>query len=322
MSRSDNIRRAKEVIDSRRANSISTFEKHTAEVTSSVEGYREIDQALSIVGSRIMGTVLAGSKSSQTLDQIRKEYEDLAEAKKALLTNHGYPEDYCDIHYSCPACSDTGYVGVNICSCLKREIVRAFSEDSGLYSLLKNHSFETFSLDYYKGNDRQLMEQNLSILNDFADHFDAGESDSFLFYGGTGLGKTHLSSAVAKKLIENGSYVVYESAINMFSDYESARFGAKSAGSSQPDLEKYDDCDLLIIDDLGCEVTNQFTLSCLYRLIDSRIMKHKSTIISTNLNQDEIRKRYTDRLASRIFGEYRILIFLGTDIRQQKISNQ
>ena len=322
MSRSDNIRRAKEVIASRRAASIAIYEQHTAEAASAVPGYRDVDTALSTVGSRIMGAVFSGSDPTTEIERIRREYDELAQKKQALLTTHGYPADYCDIHYTCPACSDTGYVGIDICSCLKREIVRAFSEDSGLYSLLADHTFEAFSLDYYKGGDRRMMEQNLSILRAYASSFKAGASDSFLFFGGTGLGKTHLSSAVAKVVIENGFYVVYESAINLMTDYESARFGSKTAGSSQPDLDRYDDCDLLIIDDLGCEITNQFTLSCLYRLIDSRIMRHQSTIISTNLNQDEIRKRYTDRLASRIFGEYKPLIFLGTDIRQQKISHQ
>ena len=240
-----------------------------------------------------------------------------------ILKAGGYPEDYCDIHYHCEKCSDTGYVGIDICDCLRRELIYVSLENSGLYNLVKEQTFETFSLDYYEKDARLRMSQNLNILRDFASTFKPKESDSFLFLGATGLGKTHLSSAVARTVIEKGAYVVYESSIKLFGDYEMRRFGNSGYYSdTDDDIERYIDCDLLIIDDLGCEMTNQFTISCLYNLINTRMMQHKSTIISTNLSQTELRKRYTDRIASRLFSEYRPLLFIGLDVREQKIRNQ
>ena len=164
------------------------------------------------------------------------------------------------------------------------------------------------------------MSRNLAILKNYAETFVPGKSDSFLFVGGTGLGKTHLSSSVARAVIERGAYVVYESAITLFAEYESKQFGRSSFGDDEEiDTEKYTDCDLLIIDDLGCEMTNQFTLLCLYNIINTRMIRHKSTIISTNLSQNDLRKRYSDRIISRIFGEFKPLIFVGGDIREKKI---
>ncbi len=192
-------------------------------------------------------------------------------------------------------------------------------KNSGLYSLISTQTFDTFSLDYYKGKDRIFIEKNLHILENFADEFSIDKFDNFIFMGATGLGKTHLSSAVAQKVIENGYYVIYESALTLFSDYEEKKFGRNSANDSDYEFDKYIECDLLLIDDLGCEMTNAFIISCLYNVINMRLIQHKSTIISTNLQKDELRKRYSDRIISRIFGVYKPLVFCGSDIREQKI---
>jgi DNA replication protein DnaC len=266
-----------------------------------------------------MAASFGRGNAEEEISAIQKEYETLVDRKRSLLLENGYPIDYCDIKYHCEKCSDTGYVGIDLCSCLRREINQAFMEDCGLYSLLDTETFETFSLSYYQGDDRVRMQRNLEILTKFTEEFVPGSSDSFLFVGGTGLGKTHLSSAVAKRILEKGGYVVYESAIQLLADYETQRFGARAGRPGDVDPERYEECDLLIVDDLGCEVANTFTVSCLYSLINERILRHRSTIINTNLDQEGIRKRYGDRIASRIFGEYRPLLFLGSDVRGQKI---
>ncbi len=321
MSRRYNIRQAKDIIASRRADSINTYEKHTTEISARFPEYKEIDRCLFTTGAKIMAASL-GSDSSDKLEAIRREYDALAVRKKQILLENGYPEDYCDIKYSCEKCSDTGYVGVGICECLKREIIKASLESSGLYSLVKTQTFDTFSLDYYEKDDKIVMSRNVALLRNYAENFTPGKSDSFLFLGATGLGKTHLSSAVATKVIEGGAYVVYESAIKLFSDYEAKRFGNGGYFSdNDEDVDRYLECDLLIIDDIGCEMTNQFTVSCLYNIINTRMLQHRSTIISTNLTQSELRKRYSDRIISRLFGEYKPLVFRGTDVREQKIRN-
>lgn len=316
MSRRENIRRAKDVISSRHADSVGTYEMHVREAKEKIGGFAECDTLLSGAGLRIMAAALG--KSGESLDTIHAEYDAIAQRKRELLVKGGYPADYCDIKYHCEKCSDTGYVGIDICECLKKEIVKASLEASGLYSLTESQSFDTFSLDYYEKNDKMLMSRNLAILKSYAQSFDAGASDSFLFIGGTGLGKTHLSTSVARTVIERGAYVVYESAIMLFADFEAKQFGRSGLRGDAEDTEKYLDCDLLIIDDLGCEMTNQFTLLCLYNILNTRIIKHKSTIISTNLSQNDLRKRYSDRVTSRIFGELKPLLFSGADVREQK----
>lgn len=319
MGRRENIRRAKDIIAANRNSSISEYENHVAEVSSAYTEFKRINTLLAGTGPRIMAASLGKMLEEDSIESIRAEYEALVEQKKRFLVSHGYPEDYCDIKYRCEKCSDTGYVGIKICDCLKKEIVAATLENSGLYSLIATQTFDTFSLDYYSGNERFFMEQNLKILKNFASGFTPGKSDNFIFLGATGLGKTHLSSAVAQAVIANGYYVVYESALTMFSDYEEKKFGRSSYYDADYEFDKYAECDLLLIDDLGCEMTNSFIVSCLYSVINMRLIQHKSTIISTNLNKEELRKRYSDRIISRIFGDYKPLIFRGSDIREQKI---
>ncbi|MGN1346260.1 MAG: ATP-binding protein [Eubacteriales bacterium] len=323
MSRTDNIRAAKAKIAEHRANAIGMYERHIAEVSAVIPEFTEIDRQLSRTGIKIMAAALTSSEGGPSLEEVRSEYEALANRKQQLLQAGGYPADYCDIHYFCPKCSDTGYVDINMCECLRKELILASLEASGLYSLVETQSFETFSLDYYEKDDKIIMRQNAVRLWEFAKTFVPGQSDSFLFIGATGLGKTHLSSAVARVLIEKGAYVVYESSIALFGDFEARRFGGNGYNSETgDDVDRYTDCDLLIIDDLGCEVTNSFTLSCLYNIINTRILMHKSTIINTNLTQNELRKRYTDRIISRIFGEFIPLNFRGFDVREQKLRRQ
>ena len=136
--------------------------------------------------------------------------------------------------------------------------------------------------------------------------------------GGTGLGKTHLSSALAKRVIEKGNDVFYTGAIDLFSQFEIQRF---KSYSNEPNelIERYFECDLLIIDDLGTEMVNQFSVSTLYNLLNDRLSRRKPTLISTNLSNEEIQKKYTDRITSRMLGEYNVLVFVGTDVRAQKL---
>ena len=322
MSRSDCIRRAKETISSRRAESIAVWERHIREVSDRVPAFADVDRALRMTGPKIIGASIGSSDGAPSaVEDIRREYDALSVERKRILRENGYPEDYCDVKYSCPVCSDSGYDGISICACLKREIVKNYLESYGLYTLTKNQTFETFSLDYYEKDDKIRMKQNAEILFRFASGFRPGESDSFLFLGATGLGKTHLSSAVARAVIDRGYYVVYESAQNLFSAYEMRRFGQSTSlgGEDGDDLDRFLDCDLLVIDDLGAEITNKFTVSCLYNLLNERMIRHRSVIISTNLGKDELRERYSERVTSRLFGEYAPLLFRGHDVREQKL---
>ena len=196
---------------------------------------------------------------------------------------------------------------------------------SGLGALMQKQTFQNFSCEYYRSSldAYRVMEDNYHYLCRYAEGFvlEAGKKipESLLFLGGTGLGKTHLSTSIARRVIERGYDVFYNSAVGMISDFEFRRFGSSLVQSEGDRTERYTECDLLIIDDLGTEVINQFTLSCLYHVINTRLNLQKPTVISTNLSSAELRKSYNDRITSRLMGEFVLVPFYGTDIRKQKI---
>lgn len=295
-------------------------EAREAELWSKVPGVSEIDRILRATGPRILAASSLGRDGlDDRINAIKKEITELRTRRGELLIAAGYPADYSDIKYECPACRDTGYVGVNMCDCMKRALSGAGYVSAGIAALIARQSFDNFSLNYYVGADRQKMEFALSKVKNFADNFTAETAESFLFLGGTGLGKTHLSTAAAKTVIDRGYDVVYETAQNMFADFETERF--HSDKESARETSRYFECDLLIIDDLGTEVSNNFTVSCLYNVINTRQNERKPMMISTNLDAAELRRRYSDRITSRLLGEFLLLMFSGEDVRLQKIRN-
>lgn len=291
---------------------------HRLQAEQMIDGLREIHIRLAESGYEILGAAITGGDIDAKMACIRAENESLRQKKRELLLAAGLPEDFTEPKYECPICHDTGYSGGVMCRCFKEALTLARLEKSGLGQLVRTQSFESFSLDYYSGMDQVMMRQNFTKLKEFAEKFTGKGDKSWLFCGDTGLGKTHLSSSVAMELIHRGFDVVYMTAGSFFSVFEKQRFGDGHIGDGTDD--QFYETDLLIIDDLGTESANQFTLSCLYNIINSRMIYGKSTIINTNLNREELRRKYADRIVSRLFGEYSPLIFAGKDIRQQKIS--
>ena len=281
---------------------------------------RELDAVLSRTGMDILAVINSGGTDVDgKITEVRQRNEQLLQQRDALLVANGYPADYSDIQYECDKCADTGFVETKMCDCMKRALVEAGYESSGLGSLIRTQSFDNFSLKYYQGGgaNAETMETTVAELRKFAEQFDRHTYRNYLLIGGTGLGKTHLSTAVAKTVIERGFDVLYVTAVGMFRDFEAKQF-ERGAGMKN-DPERYEEADLLIIDDLGTEVTNQFTLSCLYDVLNARINCHRSTFINTNLASRELLMRYHERITSRLFGEYKAILFAGTDIRRQKI---
>ncbi len=308
--------RAQEEADARRA-----------ELYGAIPQLQELDGKLANFGLRIMEAALKGGDTAGAIAALRRENENIRVVRNDLLRKNGFPVDYSDPRYECAECRDTGYVGIKMCKCMRRRLIEAGMESSGLSGLMDRQSFENFSLDYYRSDPQvhQVMTRNFQTVRQYAQDF-AIEADrpmpkSLLFLGGTGLGKTHLSTAVARTVIERGYDVYYNSAVGMISDFEFKRFGSGVAQSDGDDTVKYIDCDLLIIDDLGTEVVNQFTLSCLYHVINTRLNLGRPTVISTNLTSAELRKVYSDRITSRLTGEYLLIPFYGVDVRKQKIQN-
>lgn len=285
---------------------------------------RELDGQTGNLGLRVMEIALQNGNVQDGMDRLRRETEELSRVRAELLRKHGYPADYSEPQYECSKCRDSGYVGIKMCSCMRMRLVEAGMESSGLSALMRKQSFDNFSLDFYRGDAREaeIMARNLRTVRSYAESFsteDGAKMQSLLFLGGTGLGKTHLSTAVARTVIERGYDVFYNSAVGMISDFECRRFGNGLVQGEGDDTARYVECDLLIIDDLGTEVVNQFTLSCLYHVINTRLNLQRPTVISTNLTSQELRRTYSDRITSRLMGEYLLVPFYGTDVRKQKI---
>lgn len=297
-------------------------ESRTAQLHEKIPDLRMIDSALSRTGYRVMREAgLGGDDLAQRIENIKKENKQLQSDRIQCLVYNGYPEDYTDVHYECSTCRDSGFVGTKMCSCFREALIYAGYESSGIGKLISEQSFDTFSLDYYK-DDAKNYSNAQSVLSkciDYSRGDSVREGENLLMIGNTGLGKTHLSTSVAKGLIEAGLDVVYETAQNIFADFENERFRGYGYSEEDRETDKYFDCDLLIIDDLGTESTNQFTVATLYNIINTRLNHKKSIMINTNLVRDELRRRYADRITSRLFGEFTVLIMMGQDVRSQKL---
>lgn len=283
----------------------------------------KIDKVLAETGLNIFREAMNGKEGlDERLNKLRESNEELLRVRGAYLESIGYPKDYTSVKYECDICKDTGFNGTKMCECLKRDLILAGYESSGIGKLMQTQSFETFDLSYYNRSldEYANMEMILNTCKEYASSFSADTFDNLFFCGTTGLGKTHLSTAIAKCVIERGYDVVYDTVQNILADFEDERFGSRYADDESA-TEKYLDCDLLIIDDLGTESSNKFTVSCLYNIINTRINRKKSMIISTNLTQNEIRSQYSDRITSRLFGEFMVLPFSGKDVRLQKVMN-
>jgi DNA replication protein DnaC len=274
-----------------------------------------IDKELSQTGVSIMGCAISGKENyEENIQKLRERNLSLQSKRAELLIAHGYASDYTDLKYDCPICQDWGAINGKICSCYKARLIEEQFKLSGISSLAKSQSFETFSLDYYENKDE--MSELLAYAKNYVDDFDKIK-DNVLFVGGTGLGKTHLSTAIAGALIKKGYGVVYETAQNIFFDFENDRF-LDRFGGDEPTATKYLDCDSLIIDDLGAENINAFSVSCLYNIINTRLNKKLPIIASTNFSSKEIRAKYHDRITSRLFSDFTIKMLKGTDIRRLK----
>lgn len=305
--------RAREAADRRRA-----------EALFAIPELAEIDRELGKTGLVIMNAAMQGGDVDARIAQARRENETLQARKRALLMAHGYPADYTEIQYECPLCHDEGFYEFKICTCMKRKLVEAAYESSGMAHLLRTQSFANFQLEHYSDDPRVLnhMKRVFDITREYAEAFNTDTCKNMIFMGATGLGKTHLSTAIAGRVIERGFDVFYAGATNLFADFEVQRYGNTAGGETGLGTSQYFECDLLIIDDLGTEVINQFTANVLYNVINTRLSRQKSTIINTNFSERDIKEKYADRITSRLFGEYRVIPFVGRDVRMGKVSRK
>lgn len=319
---SENVRRVRETFKNKYMLAQNEAEARRLELWGKLPEVRELDRAISALGlEAVRATVGGGENASEKIFALKEQSLALQAERAALLVKNGYPEDYTAVHYECEKCGDTGYVDTKMCDCMKKALILAGYESSGLGKLMQTQTFDSFSLDFHRRSREgfEKMKHNYEYIKRFAEEFSSSKCVNIAMFGGTGLGKTHLSTAAAKTVIDRGYDVLYVTAVGMISDFEKERFGSGYSDTDVESLGRYYDCDLLIIDDIGTEVTNQFTVSVLYNVINTRLAKMKSTVVSTNLTPNELRTRYWDRIASRIFGEYTLLLFEGVDVRMQKL---
>ena len=303
------------MIDERRAEAISSFEQRRLEVRSMSGEIAAIDEELNKTGPLIFKTACSGGD----ITPIKERNKYLVARRRNIIKSLGLPEDYADIKYTCEACKDTGYLpNLKMCSCFKKLLLTENIKASGIGRLIEEQSFENFDISVYSFNQECYgkMQNVLSSVTDFANNFSSRMGKNFLFMGKTGTGKTHISTSIAKVVIESGYYVLYDSAQNIVSAFENDKFKSGYGVSYEPVADKYLECDLLIIDDLGTEFVNQFTVSCLYNLFNTRRNRGLSTIVSTNLEPKDLATKYEDRIYSRIVGsDYTVLFFAGRDFR-------
>lgn len=312
--------KAQTILDRRKERATLEAQSRIDEISNEIPELKTIQTKLAQVGLNISKAFLTSKNPQAEIDKLRIESLALQDRKKKILKENGYSEDALSIKYTCLACEDTGFIGGRRCKCyinLLKEIERAKIEK---IAPIDECTFESFDTNYYPQEmDGVCPKKKAEIIKENCKRYATSftkRSKSLLFMGNTGLGKTHLSLAIANVVINRGYSVIYGTAQNILRDLQNENFGRTD------NLRYFENeilsTDLLILDDLGTEFKNQFTVSCLYNIINSRLCAKLPTIISTNYTFEELEEKYDQRITSRITGQYSTLILVGNDIRYIK----
>ena len=282
------------------------------------------DTNLKQLGIKLVRLTMLHS-SPEEINKIKAQiaYENSVKAK--ALISAGLGKDYLAPTYTCTLCKDTGYIGSNKCACMKKKLIEKYYSISNLDNILKVENFNNFNLDFYSDlpyGDKELTRRDnmLNILKDINEILSAGVDKPFNFYlyGSSGLGKTFMCSCIAKELLDKGHSVIYMTAYSLATVLQNRKFNSDNTEEDTDEaVEMLYDADLLIIDDLGTESPNSFTVSEFFNIINARLINNKSTIISSNLKPGELSPIYSDRIVSRIIGRYNTYFFYGNDIRMK-----
>lgn len=318
----DVVKRARARLAQAREDRESENRQHLAEAYRQVPRIREIDMQLRrTMAQAAQAAFQKGSDGQEMMNAIRAANLELQRERELLALEH-FEEGYLDDSPICDTCGGSGYIGSTMCECLQELCRQEQKKEVSILSGSKD-TFNQFRLDYYPdrmdpkfgASPRAIMERNFKICRTYALTF-APSSGNLLFVGGTGLGKTFLSACIARAVADRGCSVVYESASHLFSKLEQARFSPNE--ENRREAARFTDCDLLILDDLGTEMPGQFVTAALYSLVNDRLLEGKPMVISTNLNVEELSRRYSPQIASRLHGSFQRLTFVGEDIRVLK----
>ena len=281
----------------------------------------ELDNKIQKLSLQMAVSVLKSNNSEKILANFKENITDLRIKKCEMLVERGYDPEYLNLHYHCNNCKDTGFIGNVKCNCYKQKLLKLYYKNSELENAIKANNFNNFDLNLFsnhklgeeKFSPRKNMENNLEyILKDYIPNF-SKISTNLLFYGNPGSGKTYLSYCISKAILDMGYLVIYKTSDELINNLRNIRFNNDST------LESLIlDCDLLIIDDLGAEHLNEFSITELFNVFNKRILTNKKMLISTNLTLPGITKQYSERIASRLIGEFKLCKFYSEDIRIKK----
>ena len=298
--------------------------KRTALIFEKIPRIKEINELISSLSLETTKRLLL-SDDETSMKEFHTKLQELTREKQRLLIDHGFSPDDLEMHYSCKDCRDTGFIDGQKCHCFKKAEVELLYRQSNLQEILNIENFSTFRLDRFDDNivdpvtkktPKENMQSVLSVCRQFINEF-GGEDvkhRNLLFFGKTGVGKTFLTHCIAKELLEQAVSVVYLSAISFFQILSRTEF-EKNDEQAKSQYTNLMGCDLLIIDDLGTELSTSFTNSAFFNTINERLLQKKPVIISTNLNFSELMERYSERLTSRLTSEYTFLKIYGKDLR-------
>lgn len=310
------------IYNNRRLKNKALLNQRYEEVYSRIPEIEEINSKVAALSVEAGRKAIEGDR--EALDNLSANLALLTEDRKIALIGAGYPVDYLDEIFDCEKCRDTGYINGKACDCLKKTVVNTLYTQSNLKEVLERENFDTFNFDYYDDNivDKDTGKTALENIEDVVDYCHSyiknfkNNSQNILFYGKAGVGKTFLVNCIAKELIENAFSVIYLSAIQLFDMLSDESFkNGKSSAYRSVSLAEILNCDLLIIDDLGTEMPTSFTTASLFNCLNERLIRHKSTIISTNLGLEDLQSVYTSRIFSRAAGNYKMIRIYGDDIR-------
>ena len=323
------LRRATEALEEQRRANQTNRARLRADTYRRQPRLEQLDRQLQGTMAQLMAAALRrGESTRDAVQAIRQDNLSIQAERKKLLTELNLSPDALEGTPLCPHCGDSGWKGVQMCSCLKKLYTQEQIAELSKLLDLGSQSFDTFRLDYYdrefwsdlNRSPREHMERVLTLCRNYAEHFGTVGRKNLFLTGNPGLGKTFLSACIARVVSERGYSVVYDTAANIFSRFETRKFArdAEEIRQAEADARRYLTCDLLILDDLGSEFTTPFIQAALYEVINTRLVEGKHTVISSNLDMNAIRQRYTPQVASRLEGEYQILPFVGQDIRLLK----
>lgn len=318
-------RELKVVFQKRRDKAIRELENRRSEIYTFIPEIKSIDKQINKLGLSIaMASIKNPYQATLEMKAIEHEIKTLLEDKLVLLTEKKIPRDFLTVDFKCKICDDTGFLKTGKpCSCYKQEQIKISYEHSNITAVLDRENFDTFNLDIfsteynaaYKTTPKEHMMTVLANCESFVYDFEKKNQNNMLFFGQTGLGKTFLCNCIAKALLDKGHTVLYQTSFRIIDTISNYRFSNKKT----PDMRfKYNmliNCDLLIVDDLGTEMTNTFSTTELFNIINTRLLEDKKTIISTNYTPQQLSETYSERITSRLFGQFEFVAFFGKDLR-------